>query len=184
MQENFSNHHQNWHDEGFYDVNLLVCSNFHVFSAIMSKWNQDPNLVFNPLCSFHLLLSLKQTYNLVWDTVTLPTNRSFRKSFSRFAPMTESWRLSFKSHRKTSIQILQMLSYSQHNKVFNLPSIAMEKAETEVKQKRVPPKRGEIKIRIISIIMEFVLRVASKACSGSQRKKKVALEEMQLQKTR
>ncbi|KAK8577301.1 hypothetical protein V6N13_027580 [Hibiscus sabdariffa] len=125
-------------------------------------------------------------WDKAWSNFKKQSKKSLFSGFSpnKFAPMTESWRLSFKSHRKTSIQILQMLSYSQHNKVFNLPSIAMEKAETEVKQKRVPPKRGEIKIRIISIIMEFVLRVASKACSGSQRKKKVALEEMQLQKTR
>ncbi|KAH1090071.1 hypothetical protein J1N35_017328 [Gossypium stocksii] len=57
-------------------------------------------------------------------------------------------------------------------------NLAMEKAEGEVKQKRVPPKRGQIKVRIISIVMESVLRIASKVGRRLQRKKnKVASSE-------
>ncbi|KAK9010158.1 hypothetical protein V6N11_036672 [Hibiscus sabdariffa] len=68
--------------------------------------------------------------------------------------------------------------------VFNLPAMAMEKAKGDPRQKRVPPKRGQIKGRIVSTIMESVLRVVSNAGKRLQRKKKkvVASEEMQLQK--
>ncbi|KAK8600158.1 hypothetical protein V6N12_050016 [Hibiscus sabdariffa] len=67
--------------------------------------------------------------------------------------------------------------------VFNLPSMAMEKAKGDPRQKRVPPKRGQIKGRIMSTIMESVLRVASNAGKRLQRKKKkVVASEMLLQK--
>lgn len=56
--------------------------------------------------------------------------------------------------------------------------MAMEKAEGEVKQNRVPPNRGQIKVRIISIIMESVLRIASNVGRRLKRKKnKVASSE-------
>ena len=63
--------------------------------------------------------------------------------------------------------------------------MAMAKAQGELKKTRLPPKRGQIKVRIISIIIESVLRVASKAGRGLQRKKVASdSEEMQLPKTK
>jgi hypothetical protein len=42
---------------------------------------------------------------------------------------------------------------------------------------RLPPKRGQIKVKIISKFLEIVVRAASKAGRGLCRKKKVAEEE-------